>query len=1173
MSISKTVLHRLRVEYSQTPIGIDVAHPRFSWQMTTAPGVRGQRQQAYRIVVKNAKGETTWDTGRIISSDALHIVYQGSQLAQCTRYTWSLSVWDQDAEVAEATSWFETGLMDGDIEAWQGAKWIGGGDSDLPLYADYLPLYNLSADVQIEPGSERASILLAANDPRLSDPNRNIYQLQNGLNQSYFRVELDVGGITSQGGVAHLRFYRSGYSYKDDPALPLFDYAIKSSVVNYHNQYQFHHILIHNEFGTLTVQLNNQVDFCINDTAQPQADSRFPRLIPLIQGAKASLNPAGVDHRVITYGMLNQIGFSLEPGQQASFKNLHVSNVHAPRNILFREHCDPLHHSLFCEQQDDWRFSIRDGTYVLAGGHDGLCILANPSQNSMPMLRCDFVVDAQPIARARLYVTARGIYEFFINGQRISNDYYNPGLTQYNRTHLYQTYDVSALIKTGENAMGAQLAEGWWSGMLGFGNTWNGFGDRQSLLAKLVIDYQDGRQDVIVSDDNNWQFFNRGPVIYASLVQGEVYDARMEPSVCGWSEAGFDARGWKRAEEVPLNGTTAQGTRPNLLSHPQFLNFEQMQLVGQIGNSASEFLVLTAKQVEEVRPGVFVYDLGQNIVGVPRIDFLRGTCGQFVTLRYAEMRYPDNSESGANAGMILTENYRAALSQDIYIMKEGRQSYQPRFTSHGFQYIEISGLDEALPPEAVQGVVVSSISELTADYKSSNDALNKLWSNILWSNIDNFLSVPTDCPQRNERMGWSGDISVFSRTASYISECSQFFRRHLRSMRDTQSVHGRYADIAPIDGGFGGILWGCAGIVLPWEAYWQYNDIGILAEHYASMCAYLDYVDSTLDPLTGLSADQQLGDWLGPQNQQVGTAFPATAYHVYVLGIVAQVAELLGEREDAKSLAQRYQQRKAFLNESMESASDTQSYYAIGLALGVFNHKDIPHKAAMLNDCVKRKNIDDSGMLRPEYSLMTGFIGTAWLGDALSANGYSDTAYKLLLTDSYPSLLYSVNQGASTIWERLNGYTLEHGFAGNNSMNSFNHYSFGAVGQWLMGYSAGIRRVTPGYKTFLLMPQVDNAGGVSRVEACFYSPYGMIKSHWSMSGTTLRYETTVPANTVATLHLPTTNAETITESGVCLAQCKGISDISTMSGLAIMQLQSGSYCFLSELSIQHHIEE
>ncbi|MEP3925742.1 MAG: family 78 glycoside hydrolase catalytic domain, partial [Gilvibacter sp.] len=373
---------------------------------------------------------------------------------------------------------------------------------------------------------------------------------------------------------------------------------------------------------------------------------------------------------------------------------------------------------------------------------------------------------------------------------------------------------------------------------------------------------------------------------------------------------------WQQAEIVSLKDSATSGDRPNMAIESQHLNYDDIQLIGQIGQPATVYKEVTAKSVEEVRPGVFVYDLGQNIVGVPKVNFADGNEGQIITFRFAEMLYPDQPESGPNTGMILTENYRAALSQDIYIMKNGKQSYQPRFTSHGFQYIEITGIEEALPLDVVKGVAISSITELTAGYQTSNNKINKLWSNIAWSNIDNFLSIPTDCPQRNERMGWSGDINVFARTATYISDSSQFLRRHLKALRDTQDASGRYPDIAPIGGGFGGILWGSAGITLPWEAYWQFGDVGLLAENYPAMKKYMAYLDSKKDPQSGFCTDDGLGDWLGPQDTQLGSAYLATAYHIYTLKIMSNIADILGKGQDAENFWIRYDERKAFFNQT-----------------------------------------------------------------------------------------------------------------------------------------------------------------------------------------------------------------------------------------------------------------
>lgn len=1174
----------LKVEYRQQPIGIDVTAPRFSWQMQSAEQVRGQRQQAYSITVTNEQGQSVWDSGKVISDASLHIGYEGKPLLPRTRYTWTVTLWDQNNQPSSTTSWFETGLMDTTAKAWHGAKWIGGTDADLPLFSDYLPLFLIETDLQIAKGSNQAGVVFAANDPRMMDKFKNIYQVVNQEDQSYFKVSLDVSPLLNE-KPAQLHFYRAGYTPNDDPTKPIRSVAIKQSVINKDNMYAYHHLAINNSFGSVTVQIDHQADFWVD------ADSYDPNPFEImfgapLKGVTVQLNPLGPNHDYITYGMLNEFGFAVAKGNRASYKNFTVRNMHAPNAVLYQAKPTSPDNDIYAAYGN--QLTSSENSYVVGSENQDSFIVAKPDKIGMPLLRSDFAVADKPIAKARLYVTARGIYEFYINGQQISNDYYNPGLTQYNKTHMYQTYDVTASLSTGDNAMGAQLAEGWWSGLLGFGNTWNGFGDRQSLLAQLIITYDDGSEDVITTQPDSWQFSTNSPVRYGSLAMGEVYDARIAEQQKNWATVNYQQQ-WQNASEVPLASSISKNVQPNMMFPPQSLSYDGMQLVGQIDKPASVYTTLTAKSVEQVRPGVFVYNLGQNMVGVPKITFNNGEEGQQITLRYAEMLYPDLPESGPNVGMIMTENYRAALSQDIYIMREGKQVFQPRFTSHGFQYIEITGIDEALPLDQVQGVVVSSVNQLTAQYASSSQQVNQLWSNLVWSNIDNFQWVPTDCPQRNERMGWSGDINVFAPTATYVSNTSQFMRRHLLSMRDTQAANGRFTDVAPVGGGFGGILWGVAGITIPWETYQQYADVGLLTEHYHSMQDYLAYLATTIDKDTGLSSEAGLGDWLGPQNNQLGSDYLATAYHIYALNIMQQVATVLGHTDDAGVYQSQLEERRAFFNHKFVNAdkhtmgilgkgspfapgdgnirdeiADTQTSFAVGLAMNAFDDKFDDYMAKQLAAAVAAKNTDDSGVERPSYSLMTGFIGTAWISKALSDNGYTDEAYRLLLNDSYPSWLYSINQGATTIWERLNGYTVENGFGGNNSMNSFNHYSFGAVGEWLISRSGGIRRDAPGFKSFILQPEIDPQHQINWVNASYDSMYGHIESKWQVKDGKLTYQATVPPNTTATLILPV-DAMHLTESGIPLSDSKGIDNVSGTATQTTMTLGSGSYSFTATL--------
>ena len=1176
----------LTVEYNTTPMGIDVDKPRFAWQMLAGDNERGHKQSAYQIQVYDPSGEEVWNSDKVSSSSSVAIPYTGPPLQAETRYTWTVRVWGQNGKELVAASWFETGLMNPDpgLSAWDGAEWIGGGDDDLVLFSQYQLIFKIKYSLSISKGSSRAGFIYGANDLRLMDKYLNILQIENGENEAYIKLELDISGVNgSENGLAELNIYRVGYTLEDLADKPIISFRIKPFVINSRNKYDQHDFLISSAFGRLLIIVDGESEFFLKD------ESYRPAIMPFesysaADGAAVNLNPFGLGGDYLPYGNLCDIGFSVDAGQKAAFSNLEILNDRIPNSTLFKEDLSGNYTGIFASQ-----LSTESGSYQIEGGQNGRIVVADPSRNSAPMLRTEFET-SKKISSARLNVTSRGIYEVYINGERVGNDFYNPGFTQYDKTHMYQTYDVTGMIQSGRNAMGAMMAEGWWSGLLSYVPIWNHFGDRQSLLARLVITFRDGSQEIITSNDSEWKYFNGGPIIYSSLDLGEIYDATREAGINGWSNPGYDDSGWTKASIVPLEGSTFSGKERYLEASFAGLDFDDLQLVGQIGNNAGIFRSLTAQSVKEVREGIFVYDMGQNFVGVPKISFADGNAGDTVILRVSEMLYPDLEESGDRVGMIMRENYRAALCQDMYIMKDGVQVFQPRFTSRGYQYIEISGIIEPLPLEAVQGLAISSVRKLSAEYHTSNRKVNQLWSNLTWSNVDNFLSIPTDCPQRNERMGWSGDISVFSRTATYVSNSESFFRRHMLAMRDVQKGNGKFADVAPVGGGFGGVLWGSAGITVPWEVYQQYGDVLLLEEHYDAMVAYLDYIETTIDKETGITSDGALGDWLGPQYNQLGTSFLTCAYHIYDLWIMKSVAELLDRQEDAVRFSALYENRKTYFNhtyineEGLSMAftggpweffsspgakaeykqADTQTSYAVGLALGAFSDAHIPQMVENLAASVKRRNVDDEGKLLPEYSLMTGFIGTAWISKALSDNGYSDLAYKLLQNDLYPSWLYAVDQGATSIWERLNGYTVENGFGGNNRMNSFNHYSFGAVGQWMLAYSLGIQRDEPGFQKFILQPEPDPGREMHWAEGWYDSMYGRIKSKWEYMDNLLVYEASVPANTQATLYLPAKSAEEVKENCLPVQDSEGIEFVKFENGKAVYILQSGSYKFESK---------
>ena len=1123
-SFAQVSLTKLQVEYQDRPLGMDETKPRFSWQMQSNSTSRGDKQIAYRIQVKDEKQTLVWDSQKVKSDISIGISYAGKALVARQKYTWTVQVWDPKSRVISANSSFETGLL---ASGWKGAQWIG--SNDLPLYSNYLSVYKFQYKVQLDEAShsKKASFVFGANDPRLQNKNLNIQGIASDKNEAYIRFEMDLSDTTQ----AFFNVYRAGYDSKDQANKPLYRFPIPTNLLSKANQYQAHTFFATCNFGVYDLYID-QVDkeHKINPTpknASPYAPSGF------------NLNPVGVGNNFISYPMLAEIGFQVPAGETAFFSEVLIKNFRQPSNTLFAA----------AEKPGLW--PGWDGKQFRVSG---VFAVANPSQHAAPMLRTAFTTQGKTIKKARIYATARGIYELYLNGKRVGDDYFNPGLTQYNKTHQYQSFDVTSLLKSGENAWGAWLSEGWWSGNITYsGESWNYFGDRQSLLAQLIIEYTDGTEQVVNTNPAQWKTFSDGPIRVGSFFQGEIYDAQKDAAIAGWATTSYSDKNWKPAAAITLEGTAFLD---------KSLDYSQMQLVGQLDDHVQVRKVLQAQSIQEPRKGVFVYDMGQNMVGFPKIFIPKGKAGQVITLRYAEMLYPDLAEYASQKGMIMLENIRAALAQDIYVLKGGDEYIQPRFTFHGYRYLEITGVDQAPALPQVAGIVLSSISEISSSYETSDPMVNKLWTNITWSMRGNFLSIPTDTPARNERMGWSGDINVFSKTATYLAPVNNFLRRHLQGMRDVQRADGRFTDVAPMGGGFGGTLWGSAGIVIPWETYQQYGDKALLSEHYDAMKRYVAFLESKQTP-EGILNEGPLGDWLSPEgNKNDNTAF-WVSYQAYNYDIMANVARILGFKTEATNFDKKSAERKALFNNIYMDATthksvksgvkaatmgppnaaavtgktdkgqlvDTQASYAIPLALGIFDATNKPYAVAGLVETVKRSNVDDGGVARPAYSLMTGFIGTASISEALSANGQHAEAYRLLTQKTYPSWLYSVANGATTIWERLNSYTVENGFGGNNSMNSFNHYSFGAVAGWMYNHSLGIQRDvnSPGFKHFYLRPIPDPTGVLTHAKGHISSMYGKISSGWSVKNGRVTYRFEVPANTSAQLNLVVKNGAKITE--------------------------------------------
>ena len=944
------------------------------------------------------------------------------------------------------------------------AKWIG--SDQFMLYADYLPQFRISWTVQLDKKSERLAVLFGGNDPRLTNRNMNILGVENGRDDSFIKLVLNVAKSS-------LDVWRVGYTKKGKELL-------KSFNTGDINAYDRHVIEAHCCLGAADILLDGR------------------------KLGNVVLNPMGKGGDYIAFPQLANIGYEMEAGQRATIHHMEVRNYRSPYGVLYEDKT--------MQKVGDRQKAVRH--------------LLNPSHGTMPELRCLFTLKHKPIKEASLVATARGIYGMVLNGQQVGSYYYAPGISQYNKTHYYQQYDVTMMLKE-DNSLNVRLGEGWWAGAMTFsGGNWNYFGDQLAFISRLLVKYEDGDSTVVTTQPECWEVCDQSKITYASMFQGEVYDNNVT------------ADHWRKASEMTLEGhlpTEGGGTQPKVDDYEDFHMEPDMTHVGL-------HTTLQAVSIDEVRPSVYVYDMGQNMAGFPRVTMRNFRKGQQVTFRYAEVLYPDLPEYGDRTGTLMLENIRAAMAQDIYVASgDTCEVFTP-----DYRYIEITGVDEPLPITDVEGLVVSSIDRFTADFECSNPMVNRLWQNIRWSMLANFISMPTDCPQRNERMGWSGDISVFSRTAVNMADVDEFLRKHMQAIRDVQTKDGRFPNIAPIGGGFGGLLWGSAGITVPWECWLQYADLDILAEHYEAMAAYIDYVvRHYFDPATGLLVQERqwgdLGDWLGLEDGKNDKTLLFEAYYIYDLDIMRQTALLLGKDADAQRYARRLKERKQFFIDHYIDPStgttifsafdprregqpiDIQGSYVLPLAFNIVEGKLREKLMERLVASIKRENTTDNGVRCPPYSLMTGFITTAWISRVLSDNGRSDVAYRLLQQEDYPSWLYPVTQGATTIWERLNSYTHTAGFGGNNSMNSFNHYSFGAVGQWLINRCLGIERdeTKPGYQHFILRPEPDPTGKMTYARGHLDTHHGRIESSWQINpDSTTSYRFTIPEGTSATLLLP-----------------------------------------------------
>lgn len=757
---------------------------------------------------------------------------------------------------------------------------------------------------------------------------------------------------------------------------------------------------------------------------------------------------------------------------------------------------------------------------VVSGSTETL--LADPA--GKPLLRREFSVDRK-VSRARIYATALGVYELSLNGSKVGDQQLAPGWTDYTKRIQYQTFDVTDRLVAGANTIGAMLGDGWYSGSI----AWFGdklYGERPELLAQLRIDYTDGTSQTIGSD-GTWRSAD-GPVLRGDNIHGETYDARLDPP--GWRSPAFDDAAW-----------TAATVRDTTADDPS------KRLVAQVDPPVKVTGELPAKTVTQPRPGVWVFDLGQNMVGSIRLR-VTGNAGQTVRIRHAEVLNPD--------GTVYTANLRTAQATDYYTLAgQGAEVYEPRFTFHGFRYVELTGFPGTPALSAVTGRVMGTAAPFTGELTTSDPLVNQLQSNIVWGQRGNFLSIPTDTPARDERLGWTGDINVFAETATFNMDSLSFLTKWLADMRDAQSANGAYPDVAPrMCCGEGVSGWADAGITVPYTLWKRYGDTRVLADHYDSMRRYIDYVQATSKGLLRPDAGPYL-DWLN-LDDPTPAGVVGTAYAAYSTRLFSEMAAALGHTADAEKYGARAAAvtgafADAYISADGRIQGDSQTAYVLALSMGLVPAAQRAAAGKRLGERVASRG----------YHLSTGFLGTPDLLPALTDTGNLDIAYRLLLNKDYPSWGYEIARGATTVWERWDSIKPD-GTFGDVGMNSFNHYAYGAVGDWMYRTIGGIRPddAAPGYRHVTIAPQP--GGGLTSARATYRSRYGQFVSDWKLDAAgQMSLDVTVPGNTTATVEIPSASRWAVTEGGRPAADADGVRFVKMSGSAAVFTVGAGTYRF------------
>ncbi len=1129
----------LRCALRVNPLGIGDPAPRLSWKLQSSGQARGETQSAYQVQVGSSPGAADlWDSGKVAGSATVDVLYAGQPLTSGKQCYWQVRVYDGSDSVSawSASAQWSMGLLS--QSEWI-AQWIG-----------HDAAYNLT------PAQAADNALFNTS----------------GLNW------VSYSGQTAQGGV-----YQS--SLRKKIVLPAGQTITNAVVALYAD-------------NACSVFVNGQP--MTNAAARWEATARINVTPWLHAGTNVLALSATSSDAQESATVIGRLVVQFASGS--------VSNI--PVDTSWKAAQWPT---------GNWtQTNFDDSTWATpaSGGTPwGTPALNDIARVPAPYLRKNFKV-GQTVTRATVYVTALGAYELRLNGQKVGNDVLTPGWTQFTKRVYYQTYDVTGMVQAGTNTIAAMLGDGWYASDLAFKGSRLNYGGLPRLLAQLVLKLSDGSTQTVVSD-GSWKA-SYGPIKFGDLFIGSEYDARLE--MPGWDTTNFNDSAWSPASTglsattggysnvtaivtglvtnnqlnfVASNGSlggdpaygvvkvlqinfTLGGTNQTLTfsenatvqlgggglpltiiqalygNSAAFPGIGGIQVQAAVTEPARCLETLAAVKLTEPSPGCYTFDLGQNMVGWVQLK-ISGASGDRITVRHGEMLNPN--------GTIYTANLRGANATDFYTFgTNGTVVFQPHFTFHGFRYVEVRGL--SVPPalSSVTGIVVHSDMPQTGTFACSSPLVNQLFSNIIWGQKGNYLETATDCPQRDERMGWTGDTEFFVPTAAYNYDVQSFFRRHMVTFcEDAQQPDGSYAVVVPdLGAGYGGTAWGDAGWICPYNMYRAYGDTNIIADHYASYvrCGQFDAAHASNYVISSLPGD--FGDWLN-LGGGASSMVMDTAFYAYYAQAMSEMAAAIGNNADAATYAALHSNIVvAFANFFNPDGTFTDGSSQCGYALA-FTLNLVP---AGLRSQVAQQFANSLAQFGNH--LATGFIGTPRLLPALHAAGHDDLAYTLLLQDTYPSWLYQVTLGATTMWERWDGWTPGGGFQ-SVGMNSFNHYAFGSVGEYLYSVVGGINPASPGYQTIRIQP-VPGAG-LSWANTSYDSMRGVISTAWTNTGTVFNLAVVIPANTTARVYVPTTNAAAISESGVPAASSPGVNFIGVSNGCAIYAVGSGHYLWSSPYSV------